>query len=66
MSMGMKFEPSASDIQAQNRGAEHSGGVVKIKTRTMRAGANLPEELWLHIVGVAVYLHNHTLRRGNK
>jgi hypothetical protein len=66
MSMDMKFEPSAPDTQAQNGGTEHSGGVVKTKTRTIRARANLPEELWLHIVGAAVYLHNNTPRRENK
>jgi hypothetical protein len=62
----MKFEPSAPDTQAQNGGAECLGGVVKAKARTMRAGANLPEELWLHIVGAAVYLHNCTLKRENE
>ena len=62
----MKFEPSAPDTQAQNGGAERSGDMVKAKTRTMRAGANLPEELWPHIVGAAVYLHNRTPRRGNE
>jgi hypothetical protein len=41
----MKFEPSAPDTQAQNKDTEHSEGVIKIKTRIIRARANLSEEL---------------------
>ena len=39
---GIKIEPSAPDTQAQNGGAERSGGVIKEKARTMRLDSNLP------------------------
>ena len=45
ISVGVKFKPSASDTQAQNKDTEHSGGVIKIKARIIRTGANLSEEL---------------------
>lgn len=54
------LEPSAADTQAQNGGAERSGGVIKRRARAMRIGANLPEYLWTWIVKTAVYLHNRT------
>jgi hypothetical protein len=54
----IRLEPSAPDTQAQNGGAERSGGVIKDKARTMRLDANLPWEMWLEIVQAAVYLHN--------
>lgn len=54
------LEPSSPDTQAQNGGAERSGGVIKDKARTMRLDANLPFELWPEIVRSAVYLHNRT------
>ena len=38
----IRLEPSAPDTQAQNGGAERSGGVIKDKARTMRLDANLP------------------------
>jgi hypothetical protein len=41
----VKFESSAPDTQAQNRDTECSEGIIKIKTRIIRAGANLSEEL---------------------
>ena len=54
------LEPSAPDTQAQNGGAERSGGVIKDKSRTIRLDANLPWELWPEITRAAVYLHNRT------
>ncbi|KAL5371948.1 hypothetical protein DPSP01_013875, partial [Paraphaeosphaeria sporulosa] len=42
MSKGIKIEPSAPNTQAQNGGAERSGGVIKEKAHTMRLNANLP------------------------
>ena len=57
---GIRFEPSASYTQAQNGGAESSGGVVKEKARAMRSFAKLPHDLWHEIVKSAVYLLNRT------
>lgn len=56
----IQVEPSAPYTQAQNGGAERSGGVIKDKARTMRAGANLPVTLWPEITKAAVYLYNRT------
>lgn len=56
-------EPSAPDTQAQNGGAERSGGVVKLKARAMRIAARFPHYLWVEIYKAAVYLHNRTPRR---
>ena len=57
---GISFEPSAPDTQAQNGGAERSGGVVKERARTLRCAANFPEFLWPEITKAAVYLLNRT------
>ncbi|KAK1912822.1 hypothetical protein P3342_004758 [Pyrenophora teres f. teres] len=57
---GIKVEPSAPDTQAQNGGAERSGGVNKEKARAMRLDANLSWELWPEILRAAVYLYNRT------
>jgi transposase InsO family protein len=57
---GIAAEPSAPDTQAQNGGAERSGGVNKEKARAMRLDANLPWELWPEITRAAVYLYNRT------
>lgn len=57
---GVKIEPSAPYTQAQNGGAERSGGVVKDKARAMRSGAKLPAFLWPEINRAAVYLYNRT------
>jgi hypothetical protein len=57
---GIIVEPSAPDTQAQNGGAERSGGVNKEKSRTMRLDANLSWELWPEITRAAVYLYNRT------
>ncbi|RKK13997.1 hypothetical protein BFJ67_g18001, partial [Fusarium oxysporum f. sp. cepae] len=54
------IEPSAPYTQAQNGGAERSGGVVKDKERAMRTGAKLPHQLWPEIGRTAVYLYNRT------
>jgi hypothetical protein len=59
-SKGVIVEPSAPDTQAQNGGAERSGGVNKEKTRAMRLDANLSWELWPEITRAAVYLYNRT------
>lgn len=57
---GIVVEPSAPDTQAQNGGAERSGGVNKEKARAMRLDANLSWELWPEITRAAVYLYNRT------
>ena len=56
----IRLEPSAPDTQAQNGGAERSGGVIKEKARAMRLDANLPWDIWPEIVRTAVYLRNRT------
>ena len=63
---GIAVEPSAPDTQAQNGGAERSGGVIKEKSRAMRLDANLPWELWPEVVRSAVYLYNRTPRYSNR
>lgn len=57
---GIIVEPSAPDTQAQNGGAERSGGVNKEKARAMRLDANLSWELWPEVTRSAVYLYNRT------
>ncbi|EGU72716.1 hypothetical protein FOXB_16775, partial [Fusarium oxysporum f. sp. conglutinans Fo5176] len=54
------LEPSAPHTQAQNGGAERSGGVIKDMERAMRTGAKLPHQLWPEIGRTAVYLYNRT------
>jgi hypothetical protein len=44
-SLSIRIEPSAPNTQAQNGGAERSGGVIKEKARAIRLEANLPWEL---------------------
>ena len=61
-SQHIKIDPSAPYTQAQNRGAERSGGVLKDKIRAMHAGARLPTQLWPEISRAAVYLSNRTPR----
>ena len=61
----IRLEPLALDTQAQNGGAERSGGVVKDKSRAMRLDANLPWQLWPEITQAAVYLYNQTLNYSN-
>jgi hypothetical protein len=65
-SQSIKLEPSAPDTQAQNGGAERSGGVIKEKARAIRLDANLPWELWPEITRAAVYLYNRTPNYPNK
>ncbi len=62
---GIKVEPSAPYTQAQNGGAERSGGVIKEKARAMRASSKLPGFLWKEICKAAVYLYNRTPRYQN-
>ena len=64
-SKGITVEPSAPDTQAQNGGAERSGGVNKEKSRAMRLDANLPWELWSEITRAGVYLYNRTPNYAN-
>jgi len=64
-SQGIIVEPSAPDTQAQNGGAERSGGVNKEKARAMRLDANLSWELWPEITRAAVYLYNRTPNYNN-
>jgi hypothetical protein len=61
-SLSIKVEPSPPYTQELNGGAERSGGVVKDKSRSMRAGSKLPSALWKEIVRTAVYLLNRTPR----
>ena len=56
----IRLEPSAPYTQAQNGGAERSGGVIKNKARAMKIGSNLPPFLWVEIYRCAVYLYNRT------
>ncbi|KAI1680934.1 GAG-pre-integrase domain containing protein [Pyrenophora tritici-repentis] len=63
---GIVLEPSAPDTQAQNGGAERSGGVVKEKGRAMRLDAHLPWDQWPEIARTAVYLHNRTPKYQNR
>ena len=58
--LGIRLDPSASNTQEQNGGAERSGGVIKEKSRAMRIGAKLPEFIWPEITRTAVYLYNRT------
>ncbi|OAA34885.1 polyprotein [Cordyceps fumosorosea ARSEF 2679] len=51
---------SAPNTQAQNGGAERSGGAIMEKARTMRIAARLPHDLWKDIVEAACYLRNRT------
>jgi hypothetical protein len=62
---GIIVEPSAPDTQAQNGGAERSGGVNKEKARAMRLDANLSWELWPEVTRAAVYLYNRTPNYAN-
>jgi hypothetical protein len=64
-SQGITLEPSAPDTQAQNGGAERSGGVIKDKARAMRLDAHLPWQHWPEITRAATYLYNRTPRRSN-
>ncbi|KAF7565076.1 hypothetical protein PtrM4_045100 [Pyrenophora tritici-repentis] len=63
---GIVLESSAPDTQAQNGGAERSGGVVKEKGRAMRLDAHLPWDQWPEIARTAVYLHNRTPKYQNR
>ncbi|EAQ91522.1 hypothetical protein CHGG_03457 [Chaetomium globosum CBS 148.51] len=62
-SKGMRIERCAPNTQAQNGGAERSGGVIKLKAKAMRAAARLPEILWVEIYKAAVYLYNRTPKK---
>ena len=64
-SRGIIVEPSAPDTQAQNGGAERSGGVNKERSRAMRLDANLPWNMWPEITRAGVYLYNRTPRYVN-
>lgn len=63
---GIRIEPSAPDTQAQNGGAERSGGVIKEKARTMRLDSNLPWQMWPEITRAAIYLYNRTPNYANR
>ncbi|RYO78010.1 hypothetical protein DL764_010157 [Monosporascus ibericus] len=56
----IRLEPLAPYTQAQNGGAERSGGVIKEKATAMRSGVKLPAFLIVYIFKVAVYLYNRT------
>lgn len=59
----VKVEPSAPYAQAQNGGAERSGGVIKDKARAM--SGKLPNQLWREVYSAAVYLYNRSPRYSN-
>ena len=61
-SLSIKVEPSPPYTQELNAGAERSGGVIKDKSRSMRASSKLPSALWREIVRTAVHLLNRTPR----
>ena len=58
----IRLEPSPPYTQDLNGAAERSGGVLKEKIRSMRAGTKLPNTLWREITRTAVYLLNRTPR----
>ncbi|KAH7462214.1 hypothetical protein FOMA001_g18721 [Fusarium oxysporum f. sp. matthiolae] len=62
----IKVEPSAPYTQAQNGGAEVSGKIIKNKARAMRAGARLPEDLWVEIYRAADLESPHRSGCSNK
>ncbi|KAM4067449.1 reverse transcriptase (RNA-dependent DNA polymerase) [Hirsutella rhossiliensis] len=60
---GISAAPSAPNTQAQNGGAERSGGVTTERARVMRIASKLPHDLWKEIVEAACYLRNRTPRK---
>ncbi|EKG08999.1 Integrase catalytic core, partial [Macrophomina phaseolina MS6] len=60
---GITLETSSPGTPAQNGHAERSGSVLITKARSMRIGANLPQNLWPEIVTAAAYLANRTPQR---
>ncbi|EXU94526.1 reverse transcriptase domain protein [Metarhizium robertsii] len=62
----IEAKKSAPNTQAQNGGAERSGGAIMEKARTMRIAAKLPHNLWKDIVEAACYLRNRTPLERNK
>lgn len=63
--VGILFEPCASDMHAQNGGAEQFDRLIIEKARAMRLSANLPHKLWREIIAVTIYLYNWTPRVSN-
>ena len=59
-SRGYAIEPCAPYTQAQNGGAERSGGMVKDKARAMVG--RLPKVLWPEVYKASVYMWNRTPR----
>ena len=57
---GLEFETSTPYAPEQNGSAEHSGGVIVMKSHCMRITASLPEDMWPEIVKAAAYLLNRT------
>lgn len=57
---GITHEPSAPYTPQQNGHSERIGGVLIMKARTLRIGANLPNSLWPWIVRTAGYIMNRT------
>lgn len=55
---------STAETHAQNGGAEQLGRRIMEKARAMRLSARLPHDLWVEIVGAAVYLFNRTPTKG--
>lgn len=57
---GIVVEKSAPYTPAQNGAAERSGKELIVKTRAMRIGSNIPEDLWPETSKTAGYLLNRT------
>jgi len=60
MENGLLLEISAPHTQAQNGDAERAGGVLTLRARAARIGANLPEYLWPEIYDAAAHILNRT------
>ena len=60
LAQGTRIEPSAPNTQAQNGGAERSGGIIKEKSLALGLGSKFQEFLWPEVVRAAVYLYNRT------
>ncbi len=60
---GIATKRSAPYTPSQNGKTERSGGVLVIRARAMRIGANLPANLWPEVFKSVGYLNNRTPRR---
>ena len=58
--MGITYEASSAYTPQQNGHSERKGGILTIKARAMRIGANLPNYLWPWIYQAAGFIMNRT------